>query len=156
MSLIRKFNLQDGVDPTLLAEVNASKQLTTFDTNVNDAVDELKAEIKSTQSVVSTLNSSTTILLSGATFTGTGEDVSLYSSISISYNSDVMAAASGLVMEFSSDGTNWDLSLIGSLEQATTQVHKLSVVAKYFRVVYTNGSTNQASFRLQVLYHQNA
>jgi len=45
---------------------------------------------------VSTSNSSTATLAGDAVFTGTGEDVSNFASVSILYKSDVAAAASGL------------------------------------------------------------
>jgi len=102
---------------------------------------------------VSTLNSSTATLAGDAVFTGTGEDVSNYSSISVNYKSDVASADSGLSMQFSQDNSNWDIQLIGDLGAKLFQVHRLTPAVKYFRVVYTNGSAAQSLFRLQVLYH---
>lgn len=102
---------------------------------------------------ISISNSTTTTLAADETFTGVGEDVTNYASLSVTYSSDVVGAASGLTMEFSTDNVNWDRVLIGNLTEVTDQVHRLSVVNKFFRVVYVNGSTIQASFRLQVVYH---
>ena len=102
---------------------------------------------------ISTNNSSTATLAGDAVFTGTGDDVSNYASVSILYKSDVAAAASGLSIEFSQDNSNWDVSLIGDLGAKTFQVHRLVPAAKFFRVVYTNGSAAQASFRLQCIFH---
>ena len=102
---------------------------------------------------VSTLNSSTSTLLADAVFTGTGEDVSNYASVSILYKSDVAAATSGLSIQFSQDNTNWDVQLVGDLGAKTFQVHRLVPAAKFFRVVYTNGSVGQSSFRLQCIFH---
>ena len=105
---------------------------------------------------VSVKNSSTALLAGAAVFTGVGEDVSDFSSVSILYKSDVAAAASGLSMQFSQDNTNWDVQLVGDLGEKTFQVHSLKPTAKYFRVVYTNGSAGQGVFRLQCVYHQSA
>ncbi|MEK0326888.1 MAG: hypothetical protein QQN63_14420, partial [Nitrosopumilus sp.] len=103
--------------------------------------------------VVSSGNSSTATLSGGAVFTGTGEDVSNYASVSILYKSDVAAAASGLSIQFSQDNTNWDVQLVGDLGAKTFQVHSLKPAAKFFRVVYTNGSAAQSLFRLQCIFH---
>ncbi len=102
---------------------------------------------------VSTNNSSTALLSGDAVFTGVGDDVSQYSTVSILYKSDVAAATSGLKMEFSQDNVNWDVSLIGDLGAQTFQVHRLVPAARFFRVVYTNGSVAQALFRLQCIFH---
>ena len=104
-------------------------------------------------SLVSTLNSSTATLSGGAVFTGIGEDVSRFASVSILYKSDVAAAASGLSIQFSQDNTNCDVQLVGDLGAKTFQVHRLVPAAKFFRVVYTNGSAAQSLFRLQCIFH---
>lgn len=115
--------------------------------------DDLDLFLFESSGVISLGNSSTTPLADGAVFTGTGDDVTNYATVSVQYNSDVAAAASGLKMEFSTDNSNWDTSLIGDLGAKTFQVHRLTVGTKYFRVVYTNGSAAQGHFRLQVIYH---
>jgi len=102
---------------------------------------------------VSTNNSSTSTLAGGAVFTGTGDDVSQFATVSILYKSDVAAATSGLSIQFSQDNTNWDVQLVGDLGAKTFQVHRLVPAAKFFRVVYTNGSAAQSFFRLQCIFH---
>ncbi len=102
---------------------------------------------------ISTNNSSTATLAGDAVFTGTGDDVSRFASVSILYKSDVAAAASGLSIQFSQDNTNWDVQLVGDLGAKTFQVHRLVPAAQFFRVVYTNGSAAQSSFRLQCIFH---
>lgn len=106
--------------------------------------------------VISTNNSTTAILAGDAVFTGTGDDVSPFATVSILYNSDVAAAASGLSIQFSQDNTNWDVQLVGDLGEKTFQVHRLVPAARFFRVVYTNGSSAQAHFRLQCIFHASA
>ena len=102
---------------------------------------------------ISTNNSSTATLAGDAVFTGTGDDVSNYASVSILYKSDVAAAASGLSIQFSQDNSNWDVQLVGDLAAKTFQVHRLVPAAQFFRVVYTNGSAAQSFFRLQCIFH---
>jgi hypothetical protein len=101
---------------------------------------------------VSTDNSSTATLSGAAVFTGTGEDVSPYATITVFVDSDVDGTLS---MEFSIDNTNWDRKKIVPLDIGISSgsVHTLEVVAQYFRVVYTNGSSAQGHFRLQTIYH---
>ena len=114
--------------------------------------------VSSTGGLVSTNNSSTATLAGDAVFTGTGDDVTHYSSISITWDADVASANNGLSRQFSTDNTNWDRKIPvethnDALAVNHGGVHVLRTIAKYFRVVYTNGSTIQAHFRLQVLYH---
>lgn len=107
---------------------------------------------------VSTNNSSTSTLAGDALFTGVGDDVTHFSSVSVTWNSDVASAASGMSMQFSTDNVNWDTRIPVESHSDALQVdhggdHRLPIIAKFFRVVYTNGSGAQASFRLQTIYH---
>lgn len=108
-------------------------------------------DIASVIGVVNAANSSTATLLSGATFTGTGVDVLGYASICVSVKSDVASAASGLSLQFSSDNSNWDIAYGHTLPAGSGRTFKLGVEARYFRIVYTNGGTGQAYFRLQTI-----
>lgn len=108
-----------------------------------------------TSSAVSTANSSTATLLAAAAFTGTSEDISLYASVTVAVISNVASATDGLSMQQSSDGTNWDIADVYTVPAATGKTFGVQVAAKFFRVVYTNGGTNQASFRLQTIFHTN-
>jgi hypothetical protein len=103
-------------------------------------------------SAVSTLNSTSTPLIASAAFTGTGEVVNDYSSVTITLYSDVAGVCS---LQQSSDNTNWDIIKQVSVSATTQCVMEMTVVAKYMRVVYTNGASNQTYFRLQTLYHTN-
>lgn len=97
--------------------------------------------------LVSTNNSSTSILTAGATYTGTGEDVSAYPSVVVAVKTD---KAGTLYMEFSPDNTNWDSSLSFSVAAATNEVHRLTTTRKYYRCRFTNtAGTDQTYFRLQ-------
>ena len=98
--------------------------------------------------VVSTVNSTTSILIAAATFTGTGEDVSNYPSVVVAAKTD---QAGTLYIEFSPDNTNWDSSLSFVVSAGINEVHRITVTRKYFRVRFTNGAVNQGYFRMQSL-----
>jgi len=118
-----------------------------------DASGKLATDIASVVPTISTVNSSDTPLTSGSTFTGTGEDVSTFASIKVNSFSDVASATDGLQLQFSSDNTNWDISYDFTTVAGQGFVAEIGPEAKYFRIVYVNGGTNQADFRLQVIYH---
>jgi hypothetical protein len=101
---------------------------------------------------VSTNNSSTSPLGISGVFTGSSDDISQYSTVTVFYDTDQDGTLS---MQFSADGTNWDRSKTVPCDQALASgsVHTLEVVARYFRVVYTNGAVGQGHFRLQTIYH---
>lgn len=104
------------------------------------------------QGTVSTANSSAVALSGGAAFTGTSEDVSNYASIFVSVFADQASAASGLSVQFSADGTNWDHTRAISVTASSGMILSVSPAAKFFRVVYTNGATPNTVFRLQTIY----
>lgn len=106
--------------------------------------------------VVSLLNSSTATLLSGAVFTGSGEDVSNFSEMRISVISNVASATDGLSIQQSPDNTNWDIVDTYTIAAATAKTFVVPRQARYFRIVYTNSGTNQASFRLQSILNRTA
>jgi hypothetical protein len=126
-------------------------------TNTQDTADGIGA---TSIALVSTDNSTTATLAGDAVYTGTSEDVSSYSQITVSYATDVTGATDGLEMQFSPDGTNWDRSIKITPPQVGLTanfggVHTLAVINQYFRIVYTNGSGAQSHFRLQTIYHRN-
>ncbi len=105
---------------------------------------------------VSTANSTTTPLAGGATFTGTAEDVSNYAAVVVTVLSDQASAANQWKLEFSPDGTNWDVIEAYDYPAALLGVGTATPTApkgKFFRVVYVNGATPQTTFRLQTVYH---
>ena len=100
---------------------------------------------------VSTLNSTSTVLTASATYTGTAEDVQSYASVTVSVVSNVASAAGGFKVQFSTDGTNWDFVTSMDIVAGVPNTDEFEVSARYFRVVFQNGSTAQTSFRLQSL-----
>lgn len=108
-------------------------------------------------SVVSTANSTTSVLAGGAVFTGTSEDVSDFAQILVSVFTSHASATDGLSVQQSSDGTNWDVTdvyTIGATAAGQGKTFSFQPAAKFFRIVYTNGATLQTSFRLQTVFHR--
>ena len=95
-------------------------------------------------------NSTTTALLADAVFTGTWVNIYKYSSVSIVFKTDVAGACT---WEASTDGINVDATAILSSTELIG-LHSLTPVTRYGRVVFTNGSTNQAYFRLQMILNE--
>ena len=100
---------------------------------------------------VSTVNSSTTLLSGSATFTGTSEDATNYSTITINIYSDVASANSGIKIEFSTDSSTWRFITTDTYQATFKYSQNFPVRAKYYRIVYTNGSSAQGSFTLQTI-----
>lgn len=102
--------------------------------------------------MVDDTNSSAVALLADATFTGTATDILDFGFVFITVFSDVASATDGLSVEQSSDGTNWDNTDTFTIPANTGKTYSFQPAAKFFRVVYTNGGTNQGAFRLQTVY----
>jgi hypothetical protein len=124
-------------------------------TTFYDAGDGTVMRVEPQIGFISDGNSTSTILTGDAVFTGSADDVSQFSTITVMIDTDQDSAASGFSMQFSVDGTNWDRAKTVTLVAAenNNQIHGLSVVSKFFRVVYTNGSVDQTHIRLQTIFH---
>lgn len=107
-------------------------------------------------SVVDAGNSSSVNLAANATFTGTFTDLSKYINLSIMAGSDVASALNGLVLQWSIDGVSVDDTDIFTIAAGTHKQFSFGITAKYARLVYTNGSAPQTSFRLQLMLHRSA
>lgn len=103
---------------------------------------------------VSTNNSSTATLLAAAVFTGTAEDALNYNEIRVSLIASHASATDGLSIQQSSDNSNWDFADTYTIAAATAKTFAVPRQARYVRVVYTNGGTNQSSFRLQTILNR--
>lgn len=133
-----------------------SETTSNFSEPKEDSVTDLLISLNSlTEEVVpnglkSTINSSTSTLAAGATFTGTGE-LNDYSDVMIVVKTDQDGTA---YFEFSTDGTNWDSSI--SSNYHTSEINPPKILVKgyrYFRVRFTNTSAStQSYFRLGVYY----
>lgn len=124
-----------------------------LDVNIGAAGTTLPVEVEP-NAFLSLLNSTTTLLVAGGTFTGTAEDVSGYSSITVVSRSDVSSGSPGFQIQFSQDATNWDdvESVLTSGGNNTRR--SFGIRAKWFRVIYNNSATlSQTFFRLQTIFH---
>lgn len=99
------------------------------------------------------VNSTITPLGSNAAYTGTLEEITQYASITVAVFANQASATDGLQMQQSMNGTNWDIVDSYSIPASTGKTFGIQVTARYFRVVYTNGSSAQATFRIQTIYH---
>lgn len=106
------------------------------------------------EGVVSVVNSTIVNLGVGAVFTGTSEDLTIYSNIKVSVFSSHASATDGLSIQQSIDGTNWDNSDLYTIPATTYRSFSVSVNSKFFRIVYTNGATLTTSLRIQTLFHK--
>lgn len=97
-------------------------------------------------------NSTTTPLGAGSTFTGTAFDTINYPSFVFSIKPSHASSTNGLVLQWSPDGTNWDINSVMSVAANQGRGFHVSHRGRYFRIVYTNGATLQTSFRLNVLH----
>lgn len=105
--------------------------------------------------LVSTDNSTTSPLGIDAVYTGTGEDCSGYAAVAINIKADVDSAADGMSFQFSSDNSNWDdANEFTYTASEGSRRFQFPATAQYFRMVFTNGGTEQASFRLQTILHR--
>jgi len=104
--------------------------------------------------VKSILNSTTTPLAGGASFTGVFEDVTRFAEMSLNTGGAPSNADGTFFFEFSPDGVNVDVSVgipISGPGQLVPQ--PLRNVMPFFRIRYVNGSTPQTEFRLTTMYH---
>lgn len=106
-------------------------------------------------SPVSSNNGTSTPLAAAGEYTGTGEEVTMFSEISISMYAEPSTATGTLYFEFSQDGENWDVSIPTVISNPTVQVPiPLRVVTRWFRVRYVNDAVAQTAFRMQVMLHR--
>ncbi len=97
-------------------------------------------------------NSTSTLLNADAVFTGGTYETLDFGYIFVTMFSDVASATDGLSFQQSSDGTNWDNTDDYNYVGGTGKIYSIQPGARYFRVVYTNGNTNQGTFRLQTVF----
>jgi hypothetical protein len=97
---------------------------------------------------ISTDNSTSTLINTGANFTGSWEDVSSYESVVVAVKTDQNGY---FEVQFSPDGVNQDSTL--TRYYRTNQIeapHRFTITRKYCRVAFYNDSgTNQTYCRLQ-------
>lgn len=119
-------------------------QDTAADLNVTAIVSQINGNIDSN-------NSTSTPLAGDAVYTGTSTEITNYANISVSIIADQDSATDGLEIQQSQDNTNWDFVDYYTIPADSGKVFTIQPVARYLRVVYTNGSSAQSSFRLQTI-----
>jgi len=136
-------------NPALIGGVDSSGLKRNLLTTTDGAV------IAFSAAKISTSNSTTTPLGAGGTFTGTAEEIKDYAHLSVFLFSDQSSAASGFIIEWSQDGTNWDSNDTFSYDplNEANKLYSFGSVARYFRIRYINGATPQGVFRLQTILH---
>ncbi len=102
---------------------------------------------------VSSDNSTGSPLLADAVFTGEWELITNFGVIVLSVTSNVASAVDGLEVQFSSNATAGGILSDDNFTVAAgaKKTFSFQAAAKYYRVVYTNGGTNQTSFSLQAI-----
>jgi hypothetical protein len=107
------------------------------------------------RSTVDANNSTTSNLGIGGIFTGSWTEVEPWNGISVLINGTSASTAPGtLVMQFSNDGVTVTRTItVAVADVAGASPRTLGVIAKYFRVVYTNGGVAQLTFSLQTMLH---
>lgn len=110
--------------------------------------------VENSPNIVDAGNSSTSLLNSGITFTGTGVEILEHAAVTIQIDASHDSAVDGMRFEFSTDNSNWDSSHLFTYTAADgSRNFQFATQARYFRVVYVNGGTNQTHFRLQTILH---
>lgn len=137
-----------GGDASAANQVTANATLAL----IKAKTDNLDVAISTNDALVSTVNSSAVALGISGVFTGTAENISQYGTVNVVVFSDVASATDGLSIQQSTDGTNWDSSDNYTIPASTGKNFSVARGAKFFRIVYTNGGTAQASFRLQAIF----
>src|SRR3990167_4050485 len=98
--------------------------------------------------LASSANSTTTPLGIGEVFTGTAIDTTNFVTINVVLKASHASATDGFCIDWSPDGTNWDLEECHTILAVTGVAHLSRCKAKYARIRYTNGGTAQTYFRL--------
>ena len=99
--------------------------------------------------VISQSNSTNVPLNSGQIFVGDSADTKNYGTVLCGVYSDVASATDGLSIQFSTDDTNWYWSDDYTIEATEGKTFSIQTRARFLRVVYINGGTNQSVFQLE-------
>ena len=151
------FGAASLISATPAVKVEEQGTVTVDATGSGDVPITLDSEVVaiSNDDLISTNNSTTSVLGNGAVFTGTGDDLLGYSAVTIQLDSSHDSATDGMTFQFSTDNSNWDDVYTFTYTVADgARRFQFPVTARYFRVVYTNGTTLQTHFRVQTILHR--
>lgn len=103
--------------------------------------------------IISTANSTSGILASGATFTGTWEDVTKYSTAALTVLGSMVSSGTAY-FDLSTDGGSTYTSVPNTVADASFALPRvLNIVESHIRIRYVNGDTAQTgTFSLQTKY----
>jgi hypothetical protein len=107
--------------------------------------------------LLSTVNSTVISLGANEVFTGEAQPVIGYTQLILSYVTDSPSAVNGISIEFSPDGVVWSTKFKHTayynwFRRKYTENKTYIIHDKYFRIVYTNGSSSQSFFQLQTSF----
>lgn len=111
--------------------------------------------IPASKGLIDLNNSSNTPLGIGGVYTGTATDITDYGIGYVSVYSDQTSAADGLSIQQSTDGANWDHTDEYTINAGTGKNFAINLHSNYIRIVYTNGTSGQTAFRLQLKLNYN-
>lgn len=104
---------------------------------------------------LSKYNSTRQLLNANDVFTGQIEDIGIYNFITVHIYSDVDSIDNGLKLYFSNDTTDvFNIVITHTYYASTNDKYTIPVNYKYFKLEYTNSSTNQGEFHINVMYEQ--
>lgn len=109
----------------------------------NDTIDAIN-----NGSFADTNNSTETLLTSGQVFTGTSTDILHHSGLLILLNTDVSGT---LMVQYSADEVTWHDGEKYEIPANSTKFFTPPVQGAYFRVIYTNGVSDQGTFHLHTI-----
>jgi hypothetical protein len=95
-----------------------------------------------------TNNSSSTTLSSSSSFTGTGSLTTGFDSIIVNIKSNVDSSSGGIQIQFSSDNSTFSTLYSDTYYSSGFFTKSYQITNKYYRIIYTNGSSSQSSFSL--------
>ncbi len=93
-------------------------------------------------------NTSSTLLTSGSTFTGISTITTGYNTILLTIKSDVNSSSGGIVIQFSDDNITFNTIYTDTYFASTYYTRNYQILKKYYKIIYTNSSTNQTEFLL--------
>lgn len=105
-------------------------------------------------------NSTTSTLTANSVFTGASTLVTNYSNITTNITVDQPSITYGLQIQFSQDNSHWDIIRGYTIPVPTpgtsiSQTITCPTESQYYRIVYTNGTTNQGVMRMQSILNAN-
>lgn len=137
--------------------LNTNKVTTSEGEVHNEVIDQgniISPSVADAGSVEGNSRAASTLAAAG-TFQGVGEDVSRYGRVGVAIKSD-NATDGTLTMQVSHDNVNWGGPTRAWSDTRFGAPHMWNIVEKYFRILYTNGSTEATNLAIQVQYSNNA